>query len=310
VRIVEAFDHWTLTVSDLDRATAFYADILGWHPIGAGTRSDDDWGRLPGRTRASRCRRFVRDGQRVELAEPDGDRWHPRHPEVNHAGLSHLTVATRSTDEFVAALRQHSVTVRTHTRSSFVPGKEHPGNQFLFEDPDGNIIETYEADEAWNSFGVGDAEAAHVTGVAHLSHWSLCVENPTSVLPFYRDVLGLQEVAVFDWQGEGPSTVMDVGPAVLTTWLLASRGQRIEVIHFSAPPVRDDRQGAGTSTGLSHLTVSVDDVASAHDALEKAGFDPCITRGGRGEAVAFRDPAGNLIRGIPTAAGWGNSAGS
>src|SRR4051794_34904792 len=97
---IRAFDHWTLTVSDLSRATAFYRDVMGWHPVEVTAASDDDaWGPLPGRGDATaRTSRFVRDGQRIELASYSGTtRSSDPAPQVNHAGLSHMTVTTGPT---------------------------------------------------------------------------------------------------------------------------------------------------------------------------------------------------------------------
>ncbi len=169
------------------------------------------------------------------------------------------------------------------------------------------MIETYESDGDWNSFaGIGSSEfdAPTRVGITHLSHWSLCVTNPARSLPFYRDILGWQELSVFEWEGPGPSRVMDVGPARLTTWLLAAGEQRIEIIHFSEPPVMA-RGGSGTSrTGLSHMTVVVDDVREAASELTQAGAEPMITKGCAGEAVVFQDPDGHVIRGIPAAQSW------
>lgn len=308
---IRAFDHWTIAVSDLDRASDFYTDVMGWHPVDAAAETADEaWGPLPGReSGAAQTRRFVRDGQRVEMVSVPSETWRSAAaPQVNHLGLSHMTVATGPTDRVLEALRRRGGRVREHTRSSFIPGVESPGNQFLFEDPDGNVIETFEAGDDWNPFdGVGESETAGGSpfGIDHLSHWSLCVADPARSLRFYRDVLGWRELSALDWEGPGPSHVMDVGPARLTTWLLGASTQRIEIIHFSQPAVVA-REGSGVSTtGLSHLTVVVDnDVAAAVSELEAAGAEPVVTKGAAGEAVVFQDPDGNLIRGVPVPPTW------
>jgi catechol 2,3-dioxygenase-like lactoylglutathione lyase family enzyme len=87
--------------------------------------------------------------------------------------------------------------------------------------------------------------------------------------------------------------------------LLGASTQRIEIIHFSEPAVVA-REGSGVSTtGLSHLTVVVDnDVAAAVSELEAAGAEPVVTKGAAGEAVVFQDPDGNLIRGVPVPPPW------
>jgi catechol 2,3-dioxygenase-like lactoylglutathione lyase family enzyme len=305
-----AYHHWTLAVADLDRSAAFYADVLGWRAVGGDPADDvgpDPWGPLPGRHDGPvRTARFVKDGQRVELrgldgaASDGGSDGGPIRPEAHHLGLSHVTMATGPARAVMAALRSRGVAVREDTLGTFVP-ETRRDTQFLFEDPDGNLVETYEAGDGWNAFATGpsDAGGANDVGLAHLSHWSLGVADPDRSLAFYREVLGWRQVAALAWEGEGPSTVLGVGPARLTTWLLAAGDQRVEIIHFAAPR-GVVRAGAGvTRPGLSHLTVVVDDVDTAAAALERRGISHLTTKGAAGRALVFGDPDGNLIRARP-----------
>jgi catechol 2,3-dioxygenase-like lactoylglutathione lyase family enzyme len=304
-----AYHHWTLAVADLARSAAFCADVLGWRPVGGDAHEADPWGPLPGRDDGPvRTARFVKDGQRVELrtstAGADARLARvppvPLRPEVHHLGLSHVTVATGPARPLMAALVERGVAVRAHTLGTFVPESKQD-TQFLFEDPDGNLVETYEAGDGWNAFGTGpsDAGGANDVGVAHLSHWSLGVADPDRSLAFYRGALGWRELAVMAWEGDGPSTVMGVGPARLTTWLLAAGDQRVEIIHFDEPAAVG-RPGAGvTGPGLSHLTVVVDDVDVAAAELDRRGVDHDTTKGPAGRALVFGDPDGNVIRARP-----------
>jgi catechol 2,3-dioxygenase-like lactoylglutathione lyase family enzyme len=274
---ITGLSHWTLSVTDVDRSSRFYSDVMGWRPAGG-----------PGR--------FVKDGQRVSLAALPGPTARTPRPEVHHLGLSHMTVASGPADDTMKRLLERNVCVREHTLGNFIGGPDDEGTQFLFEDPDGNIIETFLARPDWNPFGIGDSDtgAGSGAGILHLSHWSLCVADPEVSLPFYRDVLGWTEIVRLDWEGPGPSRVMDVGPARLTTWLLGSGGQRIEIIHFAEPPSppRVDR-GA---PGLSHLTVLVDDGSSTAGELRARGIDATVSDG----TVMFEDPDGNRVVGVST----------
>jgi catechol 2,3-dioxygenase-like lactoylglutathione lyase family enzyme len=290
------FSHWTLTVANLERSSAFYREVMGWRALGAPVEDVSQ----PGRWSI----RFLRDGQRIEVASFDTRRSVTPPPQVNHLGLSHMTVATGPVAGVMSKLLAHGVTVREHTLSSFVPGTA--DTQFLFEDCDGNIIETYESDDDWNAFaGAGASDDRRSdTGISHLSHWSLCVADPSRSLPFYKELLGWQETGAIDWSGPGPSRVMDVGPARLTTWLLTTSGQRIEIIHFAQPGSPPREEHDPSSLGLSHLTVVVDNPRQTVDHLIERGLDAVLTEGPHGEVVVFHDPDGNPIRGIPDFSEW------
>ncbi|MGO8861857.1 MAG: VOC family protein [Acidimicrobiales bacterium] len=279
--------HWTLLVTDLDRSSGFYAEVMGWRAVRDG--------------RSDRSARFVRDGQRIELATAPAIAPSNIRPAVNHVGLSHITVATDPAPLVVEALQARRVAVRPHTLDRFVPDPSDPApTQFLFEDPDGNVIETFAAvGDSWNPFGsVGDSDPEpSLCGVRHLSHWSLCISDPGRSLPFYREVLGWEDLGAMKWEGEGPSRVMDVGPAEFTTWLLAAGDQRVEIIHFDRPAV-ERRSGAGTEApGLARLNVEVDDVRAAAERLAETGAPATLDEvEGTGTVLVTRDPDGVEIR--------------
>ncbi len=313
VAAIAEFSHWSLAVGDLERSSRFYNEVMAWRQVGAtGPTDDDGWGPLPGREATpTASRRFVRDGQRIELISlPDAPSMgNPVRPEVHHVGLSHMTVATARSDVVLGRLVDAGVRVRQHTLASFMADSPR-ATQFLFEDPDGNIIETYESDGEWRvafgNRGDSDPDEGSALGIQHLSHWSLCIGDPDRSLSFYREVLGWTELAALEWEGPGPSQVMDVGPARLTTWLLHVSGQRIEIIHFWQPPVHQRQSAHRLAAGLSHMTVIIpDDLDAIYAELTKyGGANPTITKGRLGRAIVFRDPDGHLIRGVPERLRW------
>jgi len=304
--MITRFSHWSLAVANVDRSASFYESILGCTRIENPIRKTA--GVLASEPRAAV--QLEQDGQRFQLLERDAVASpSPRKPQCNHLGLSHLTVAIDSADSLVPELERRGVAVRHHTLGSFVDDREAGDHQFLFEDPDGNLIETFAPADAlsWNVFtapGSTPAPPERAPGeglVQHLSHFSLGISDPESTLPFYERVMGLELVAVMEWEGVGPSRVMDVGDASLTTWLLTRDGQRIEIIHF-ARPASPPRSLHGDQLGLSHFTVEVDDVASTAASLEDFGIAvktvPGMDDGAPG--LLFTDPEGNLIQAIST----------
>ena len=138
--------------------------------------------------------------------------------------------------------------------------------------------------------------------VQQFLHVSICISDPQKSVPFYRDVLGFEVVEIQRYKGPGPSTVMDVGDAELTVWLMQNDGYRLELIHFerpaSAPPAEPPRTN---SIGLSHLTVGVDDPDKTIRELEARGVK--VRKHTRGTFVEsapgyqflFEDPDGLLI---------------
>jgi catechol 2,3-dioxygenase-like lactoylglutathione lyase family enzyme len=63
-------------------------------------------------------------------------------------GLSHLTVGVVDPERTLQELKDRGVVVREHTRGNFPEATS--GFMFLFEDPDGFLIETYTVPEDGN----------------------------------------------------------------------------------------------------------------------------------------------------------------
>lgn len=138
--------------------------------------------------------------------------------------------------------------------------------------------------------------------IANFLHVSICISNPEKSIPFYRDVLGFEVVGEQSYSGPGPSTVMDVGEAEFTVWLLTNDGYRLELIHFDRPKSPPPKDPPRTNTlGLSHLTVGVRDPEATLQALKARGVVVRErTKGNFPEAAAgfqflFEDPDGFLI---------------
>jgi catechol 2,3-dioxygenase-like lactoylglutathione lyase family enzyme len=252
--------HWAFTVADLDASLAFYRDILGCAHTGTSNAADAVY--------------IEKDGQRFQLiqsstAVPSTG----TAQEFNQLGLSHMTVCIEETDATMELLKSKGVRVREHARGKFVPDARE--DQFLFEDPDGNIIETYTAvsPDQWNAFGMTASTEVIPAGpgVKHFSHWALGVADAEKALHFYTESMGWELVTTIPWSGEGPSRVMDMAAAKLTTSLMVSGDQRIEIIHFTEP---SDRPRRADGLGLSHLTM----------------VDPRLK-----ESSVIEDPDGNRI---------------
>jgi catechol 2,3-dioxygenase-like lactoylglutathione lyase family enzyme len=143
--------------------------------------------------------------------------------------------------------------------------------------------------------------------ITQFLHVSICISDPARSVPFYRDVLGFEVADIQHYKGPGPSTVMDVGDAELTVWLLRSGGTRLELIHFARPESAALLERPRTnSLGLSHLTVGVDDPDRTIAELKARGVPvrehtrATFVDGVPGYQFLFEDPDGFLIEAYTT----------
>jgi catechol 2,3-dioxygenase-like lactoylglutathione lyase family enzyme len=142
---VREFLHVSICISDPEKSVPFYRDVLGFevadvqHYRGPGPSTVMDVGDSDLTVWLLRNRDY-----RLELIwfeRPRSPRPAAR-PATNHIGLSHLTVGVQDAERAIRELKARGVRVREHTRGTFVEGV--PGFQFLFEDPDGLLIEAYQ----------------------------------------------------------------------------------------------------------------------------------------------------------------------
>ena len=154
-------------------------------------------------------------------------------------------------------------------------------------------------------FGHGAGVKPEQTDEAGTSHIFLVLETTAENGPWLAGgvptVRGLAP-GVKHYSGPGPSTVMDVGDAELTGWLLRRGEVRLELIHFLRPrsPVPAERPRTN-QIGLSHLTVGVDDPDRTIAQLEARGVPvrkhtrATFVDGVPGYQFLFEDPDGLLI---------------
>jgi len=142
---IQGFSHIGVCVADLDAATAFYTDALGFRQVYSMDFTGDEVSATMGRTGAFTSRMLVRDDVRIELLwwhdgsvqreGPDGE----LRP-MERAGFTHLSFRVDDVDAVAQAAIEAGGLAWPGTRS--VLGEGDDVVQLLYlSDPDGNRVE-------------------------------------------------------------------------------------------------------------------------------------------------------------------------
>lgn len=132
--------HVGLTVTDLDRAVAFYRDTLGLDVLTRFSVGGDAFATGVGIPGASaEFAHLDAGGARVELVayDPEGD--DSAHARLNQPGATHLGLEVEDLDAFYADLPEDVPTISE-------PQTTESGTRICFlRDPDGHLVEVLEA---------------------------------------------------------------------------------------------------------------------------------------------------------------------
>jgi catechol 2,3-dioxygenase-like lactoylglutathione lyase family enzyme len=141
---LQRLTHVGVCVSDLDRALAFYRDLLGFaveHELAVEGEPTDTLLRL--RDVKLRAVYLWRDGVRLELLRFASPAAPPARARTLHeTGLTHLSFRVADLDATLAALRSAGVRVLDETVIRF---PEHGAAACFVTDPDGQLIELVQA---------------------------------------------------------------------------------------------------------------------------------------------------------------------
>ena len=114
-----------------------------------------------------------------------------------------------------------------------------------------------------------------------ISHIGIAVQSLESLLPFYRDVLGLPEVPLANADG-----ARIVG--------LAAGESLVELLEADSPASPIGKFVAKRGPGIHHVCFSVDDLDAALGRCRRAGLrliDETPRIGAEGKRIAFLHPA-------------------
>jgi catechol 2,3-dioxygenase-like lactoylglutathione lyase family enzyme len=239
---VVAVDAIGITVSNMDRALAFYTGVLPFLKTSDTEVSGRPFELLTGVFGArSRVVRLALGDEHIELTEFLAPKGRPIPPDVraNDRIFQHIAIVVRDIAAAYAALRGRGVEHASTGPQRLPDWNPNAGgiSAFYFRDPDGHFLELIEFPPGK---GLAKWRAAPDAQFLGIDHTAIVVGDTDAALALYRDTLGLTvagESENYDVEQEHLNNVF--GARLRITALRAARGPGIELLEYLAP--RDGR---------------------------------------------------------------------
>jgi catechol 2,3-dioxygenase-like lactoylglutathione lyase family enzyme len=267
---VSSVDSVGMTVSNMDRAVAFYTGVLPFTREYDFETAGRAWEQLHGVFGARVRVVGLRLGQeRLELTEYLAPRGRPMPADSrgNDRWFQHIAIIVRDMSRAYAQLGARGL-VYASTGPQRLPDWN-PGaggiEAFYFRDPDGHFLEIL-------SFPPGKGDARWRRPGEDLfmgiDHTAIVVGDTDAALAFYRDTLGLKVVGQGENYGVEQEHLNNVfGVRLRITTLRADRGTGVELLDYRAP-----RDGRSTP-----LDLKANDMAHWQITMTAGGLSTLLT---------------------------------
>lgn len=258
----------TLTVSDLEKETRFFTDVLAFKEVGKTTNT------------MMRSANLTLGAERITLSAPNsrGRAIPPDSRSFDH-WFQHIAIVVRDMDTAYEQLRRHRVKhVSTAPQTLPAWNKDAGGiKAFYFRDPEDHVLEII-----WFPPGKGDPKWQVPTDQIFLGidHTAIVVSDTDKSLAFYQNLSGFRVAGAAENFGVEQEHLNQVfGARLRITALRAEKGPGIEFLEYIAPP--------GGRPYPPDTTPS--DLWFWHTDLIVSG----------GETTVIRDPDGHALKLIP-----------
>ena len=230
-----------MTVEDMDRALAFYTNVLDFEVLSDVEVLGPDYEALTGvfglRARIVELRLGDETIELTEYLTPRG-REIPRDSRSNDRWFQHVAIITSDMDAAYGRLRRHKVR-HASTGPQRLPDWNPNASgiaAFYFHDPDGHVLEILHFPA-----GKGDARwQARDRLFLGIDHTAIVVADTETSLRVYRDLLGLRIAGASENYGDEQARLNNVfGAHLRITTLKAADGPGVELLEYLAP--RDGR---------------------------------------------------------------------
>ncbi len=132
-------------------------------------------------------------------------------------------------------------------------------------------------------------------GVTAFNHIGHCVADVARARRFYEEALGFSYLYELEIPDAATRRLLMVEPpAGVTASYLRLDGLILELIHFAHAPTAPATERVMNQPGLTHISVSAEDVAGTLERIEALGGQT-LYQTDLGSAVMVRDPDGQLI---------------
>jgi catechol 2,3-dioxygenase-like lactoylglutathione lyase family enzyme len=297
-----------ITVSDAERAAAFFADVLDFTRVSDVEVGGSEYERLQGvfplRMRVVRMRLGQEE---IELSQYLAPRGRPMPPDSrgNDLWFQHVAIVVSDMARAYARLRAAGVEHVSPGPQRLPDWNPAAGGieAFYFRDPDGHFLELIR-------FPEGKGQPRWQRGGAlflGIDHSAITVADTATSVAFYRDRLGLALVGSSENHGTEQERLNGVfGARLRITTLRAAAGPGLELLEYLSPADGRPRPGDARANDLLHWQTDL--VAGDLAALEREpelARTPWLSPGrvalaggelGPREAWLIADPDGHVLR--------------
>lgn len=248
------------TVSDMDRALAFYTGVLPFSKVSDQELAGRPYELLSGVFGArSRVVRLRLGSEEIELTEFLAPKGRPIPPDfrANDRAFQHIAIVVSDITRAYAMLRQHAVEHASSGPQRLPDWNPNAGgiSAFYFRDPDRHFLEIISFPPGKGLPRWHEPASALFLGI---DHTAIVVDDTNASLRFYRDTLGMHvagESENYDVEQEHLNNVF--GARLRITALRAPQGPGIELLEYLAP--RDGRPAPGDlhANDIAHWQTTV-----------------------------------------------------
>jgi catechol 2,3-dioxygenase-like lactoylglutathione lyase family enzyme len=137
-----------------------------------------------------------------------------------------------------------------------------------------------------------------------IQHTAISTGDMEQALAFYRDLIGFEVLSDTSWkkgseQAANVERLMELDGVAFRVAMLRLGTSQLELFEFDSPaPIPGDPNRPVCDHGITHICLSVTDIDSEYERLERAGMRfhcPPVDFGGGVSATYGRDPDGNVV---------------